>query len=487
MPETLVAPAYRTCPAYSKTFGPEVVDLAASFGLDLDGNQALCLDDMFSVRPGTAADPNLIEDATVCDRQNLKTVLLEAAATAKLALFGDDLVVWTAHEYPTSVEAFRDIKPWFTDYDHMSRLVRQVYEGKGDESIELMSGARMIFRARTKHGGRGISGDTVILDEAQKLTAANMGALVPTISARQRSQLFYGGTAGDITAHVWRRIRDRGRAGGQARLGYREWCAPQVECGQPGCLHIDTEGCALDRMDLIHLANPSLGLPGRLREEVILTERQTLPPAEFMRERMGWWEDPPQGGGIIGLDVWDALAIPSPPLPEHGMVYALEVPVDRESAAVGIAWLHDGKPHLEVARVDSGTGWVLDWLKKPRKNHAGHAGTVVVDESSPAVTFVPDLERVGITVVKVHGKERAQACGSFFDVATTGGLTHNGDPALSDALTAAVWKTSVEGARTFSRKTSGADISRLYAVTLALHALSTERPSIYEERGLVEL
>lgn len=467
----LVAPAHHWCPPYEKTFGPEVVDLAASVGLELDGNQAMCLNDMFSVRPGTADSWNVVEDATVCDRQNLKTVTLEAAALAKAVLFEDDRVVWTAHEYPTSVEAFRDLKPWFTDFAHISRTVKQVYEGKGDESIEFMDGRWLLFRARTKHGGRGISGDTVILDEAQKLAAANMGALVPTISARQRSQILYGGTAGDLTAHVWRRIRDRGRAGHDTRLAFREWCAPVVSCESAACTHVDTGGCALDRMDLIILANPALPL-GRLRKDVILTERQTLPPAEFMRERLGWWEDPPEGGGVIDLGLWHRRADPSV---QQGpaVAYSLEVGLGRTSATIGAGWLKPNQqPHLTLAKTAPGTDWIVPTFKEAARKNPDNRG-VTLDGGTEALSFKTELEQAGLKVHVTSTTDRAVLCGRFYDAVEQNTLTHDGQELVERAIAGATWRETTQGARTFARR-GGVDITPLYALVLAHYG--TQRP-----------
>lgn len=476
MLDSLVAPAHHWCPPYEKTYGPEVVELAATVGLVLDANQAACLDDMFSIRPGTAMTWNVIEDATVCDRQNLKTVTLQAAALAKLVLFEDSLVVWTAHEYPTAQEAFRDIKPWFTDYDHISRLLRgKPLEGKGDESIELRSGGRLIFRARTKHGGRGISGDTVILDEGQKLTPANMGALVPTISARQRSQLLYGGTAGDRFADVFRRIRDRGRAGGDPRLAYREWCAPRVACDRTPCTHIDEPGCALDNWDLIRAANPSLGLPGRLREEVILTERQTLPPAEFMRERMGWWEEPEDFLSAIDPEQWEALA--DPDAEPTSPTFSVSTGPDHEWTAIGVAWSRPGGTQVMVSAGDSldyrpPGAWVRERVNELR---AKWGGTVVVDTASR-----------GMVDGAVELTSAAQAIAhNAFAAAVADSLVHHGNqPALNVAVKHSKWHPTGD-TRVLDRK-SEFDITPLVAVALAASQVG-QGVSVYEERGLMSL
>jgi hypothetical protein len=63
------------------------------------------------------------------------------------------------------------------------------------------------------------------------------------------------------------------------------------------------------------------------------------------------------------------------------------------------------------------------------------------------------------------------ACGTWHDLAASGGLTHNGDPAVTAAIAAARWKDVGDGARVLTRRTG--DIHALYAVVLALHGLNS--------------
>jgi hypothetical protein len=74
--------------------------------------------------------------------------------------------------------------------------VKRIYNGNGEERIEMNGGARLLFKARTKTGGRGLTGDKVILDEAFALQPGHMGALLPTLSVRPDPQVLYGSSAG---------------------------------------------------------------------------------------------------------------------------------------------------------------------------------------------------------------------------------------------------------------------------------------------------
>src|SRR6185369_12027837 len=117
---------------------------------------------------------------------------------------------------------------------------------------------RLIFKARTKGGGRGLTGNKVILDEAFALLPTHMGALLPTLSAVEDPQVLYGSSAGKADAEVLAGIAERGRVG-EIRLGYAEWSIPRGTCKDPVCEHkkppkhltdyrdwFAVTGCALD-------------------------------------------------------------------------------------------------------------------------------------------------------------------------------------------------------------------------------------------------
>lgn len=173
---------------------------------------------------------------------------------------------------------------------------------------------------------------------------------------------------------------------------------------------------------------------------------------------------------ILDLAAWEVLA-QDVARPDE-VTYSLEVPIGRSSAVIGTAWKQGDRPHVEIAHAEDGTGWVVEWLSKATTKRPGR---VVVDGDTEAASLIPELERVGVSVVKVGSKDRGAACASFYDLATTGGLSHDGNPALSDGLASAAWKTSEQGVRTFSRRRSGGDISHLYAAVYALHGVLNAR------------
>ena len=93
-----VLPAHSWTPARTGTFGDVVVDLAAVFGLDLDGTQSLAIDQIMSV---DADDRwSALESAVIMPRQNGKSVgILMPIALYVAASKPNQLVVWSAHRY----------------------------------------------------------------------------------------------------------------------------------------------------------------------------------------------------------------------------------------------------------------------------------------------------------------------------------------------------------------------------------------------------
>lgn len=468
---TLVAPAYRWMPEYRDTLGPEVIEVAELAGFTPDPEQRLALDWTFAFGP---AGKVAVRDFGICaPRQNLKTGYLKMCALGWLYITEQRLTVWSAHEFGTAQESFRDMCQLIEDCPDLDAEVKQIHRGNGEEAIELRGDRRLRFKARTKSGGRGLTGSKIVLDEAMYLTPTHMGALVPTLRAVPDPQLILAGSAGMVSAAVWRGYRDRGRAGDDAGLGWLEWADPDPGGCRSGrdCDHgLHRIGCALDDRARWWACNTALGR--RITEDTLAADRRNMTPAEFARETLGWWEDPPAGGGVLDLDLWASLAVGTKPMSKPYL--SVEVALDRSVATIGAAWTVKDRPHLEVVEDHPGVGWVVPRVIALAGKY--NAGGVVLDSGTEAAGLADALETAGIRVTKVSAAERIAACGGFYDAASSAGVTHNGDPAISEAITSARWKDVGDGARTFSRRKSAGDIAALYAVVLALHGLNAGPP-----------
>lgn len=464
----LVAPAHLWVPAHSGSAGGEAADFAESVGMVLDAEQRLALDALLAERPdGRWA---AYENGLICSRQNMKTFAFEVIALADLFLFDARLVVWSAHEFSTTLEAFRDLKDRIDGSDTLRRRVKKITEANGEEAIELRSGARLRFKARTKSGGRGLTGDTVFFDEAFALQPSMLGSLLPTLSARPNPHAFYGSSAGRLESGVLRAIRDRGRAGDDPSLTYVEWCAPRGGCAADPCDHaITTEGCALDDRERWRLANPTMGR--RIAEEHIAAERRALPADEFARERLGWWEDPAGAGPLSDVEWADAADRASTAATVDA--FAIDVAHDLSWSAIAVAGTRaDGLAHLEVVKYARGTEWVA---AEAARLAGEHGAPLAVPVKAPAEALLPDLRAAGLEPVEVTSAELTAACGQFADFLARGAFRHLGQPELDRAAKDGVRRLSGDS-WVWSRRSSPVEISPIVAATIALSVARRHKP-----------
>jgi hypothetical protein len=340
----------------------------------------------------------------------------------------------------------------------LSRELKAVYFGAGNESIELLDGSRLVFKARTAGGGRGLTGDKVVLDEAFALRGDHMGALLPTLAARPDPQIVYGSSAGMVESRVLRGIRDRGRAGGDPRLAYLEWGDTDPGgCLADGCAHaVGTPGCALDDRDRWRRCNPAFGR--RIDEQSMAAFRQVLPPEEFAREFLGWWDEPAANTDDLSATQWaDAET-------EAGPSGELFLAVD---AAPGHKWasiVACGNGVLELIDRRKGSSWLPERMSELVERHAVSA--FAVDPAAPVAALLPDFERAGLPIHLVDGKDAVRACGALLAGIVERSVLHRGEPELLAAVGGASRRSVGDGWR-WSRKDSSLDITPLVAATYA--------------------
>lgn len=454
----LVEPAYSSSPPYVETLGPEVAGICELAGFPPDPEQQLALDGIFGLKvDGT---PSSDEAAVIAPRQNIKTGLFKQCALGWLFVTDQRLVIWSAHEFSTAQEAHRDLTELIEGSDWLRKRVKAIHRGNGDEGIELTTGQRVKFKARTRTGGRGLTGDKVVLDEAFALLPTHMGSLVPTMSARPHGQIVYGSSAGLVGSSVLRAIRDRGRVGDDPGLVYLEWCDDlpgECELGS-SCTHlVGSPACRLD--DVVRWGRANSQLHRRIQRKAIERERRSLPPEEFARERLGWWDDPDTHAAAIDEGQWLTLIDTSPTL--TAPVFGVATAPDRSWSAICAAWRRpDGAVQLLLGddyRRDA--TWVAARASELRSRYGAR---FLVDAASKGL--VDDATETTLT-------DRAKADNALADAVLSGTLRHGNEPALNTAVRAARWKSSGE-TRVLDAKGS-TDISPLRAAALALHGVTT--------------
>jgi hypothetical protein len=453
-------PRIATYPRAPVETGDDAIELARAAGLRLDEWQELVLRVALGERPdGRWA---AFEVGLCVSRQNGKGALLEARELAGAFLLGERLITHSAHQYDTSMEAFRRLEGLIEEAD-FQREVKRIIRSHGEEGIELKSGQRIRFRTRTKSGGRGFTGDLLILDEAMDLPESKLGALMPTLSARPNPQIWYTGSAVDQEVHdnglVFSRVRERGIRGGDPALAYFEWSLPyDLPDEVPDDVACDPAAWAD--------ANPALGI--RITAEYVAKEQRSLAARTFAVERLGvgdWPQPDVVEGQVIDPAVWAALTDLGSKA-EDPVVFAFDVRPDRSAAAIGVAGRRDdGQTHVEIVEHREGAGWLPKRLAELVAKHQP-AGVLCQQASAAAALLVP-LANLGVNVTAVSTGEYAEACGALFDAVDDETVRHLGSRELASAVKGAV-KRQVGDTWVWSRKSSQVDISPLVAVTLAL-------------------
>jgi phage terminase large subunit-like protein len=456
-------PRVESIPDYVSSAGQEAVDFCDSIGLNLDPWQRHVLTESLGERRD--GKWSAFEVGLLVPRQNGKGSVLEARELAGMFLFDEQLILHSAHEFKTAAEAFRRVLFHVDNNPVLSKRVKKVRTSHGEEGIELTTGARLRFVARSTGSGRGFTGDVVILDEAYNLASEGMAALLPTLSARPNPQIWYTSSAGMESSDQLRRVRERGVSGESKRLAYFEWSA-------------DAEASPDDRAAWAQ-ANPALGI--RISEEFVESERDAMDELGFARERLGVWFDP-SARAVIPDAVWRALADASQPI-AGPLVMAVDANPERTAAAIAVAGRRsDGLAQLEIVPNDkAGTSWVVPRLLELNAKHRPVAW--VLDPASAAGAWLPALQGAGIEPLLVSGRELAQACGAFYeDAVENRSFRHRDDPRLNDAL-AGARRRRLGDAWAWDRRDSTVDISPLVAATLARHGLDRHRPkrSAYDD------
>lgn len=454
-------PAYKWVPPYKQTFGNLAAEVGEQLGMVMDDEQRMILDAIFAENePGR---PACFSVAAVAPRQNLKTATLEIAALTDVFVLGEPLHAWTAHLFDTAVKTFNHMCQLIESNDDFLRRCRKPKASHGFEAIELLTGEKIEFHARSKGKGRGIAGDKITWDEALFLQPSETGALLPILATRKGAQVRYGSSAGFVTSDVLRRIRDRGRAGGHPRSAYFEWCSQLAECEDPSCNHEHgVIGCVADRLDLLEQANPAYGR--RITAERMQDFREEMPPAEFIREFLGWWDEPGTADAAFGPGKWEACAGDAPqgvPLGAFGIAASM----DMLHGAITGAALEGDVVHLKPLQHGPGTAWIIERAKEIQDQHQVPA---VIDKRGPAAPLIPHLERAGVKLVILDTAEVMDACASLLDRVREGKIQHAGYPELESAVQGAV-RRLVGDRWAWGRKLSTSDISTLEAATLAAH------------------
>ena len=342
----------------------------------------------------------------------------------------------------------------------------------GREKVKFANGAEIfIIAAQKKSAGHGDTLPEAHLDEYFAQVDGRLEqAVAPTMITVPGAQRWVMSAAGEASSvPLWEKVvagRARVEAGIESRTCYIEYSAPPDA----------------DRTDPAAIAayHPAVGYT--MTVEDILAEQTSMDsrgPEEWNRAYFGWWPSAAAKPWVIPQGPWHDTALPGDEAEWSGEpVWSVDVSPDREWASIGMAAAHPGKRcWLEVPAHDAHGTWVVPLLKALAEELGGRL--VGVDGSSPAAALIPDLEAAGFEVVRLGRQEVVDGCGGLYDDVLGEAIWHDADPELDDALAAAAKRNSGD-AWLFVRGRSSADISALYALTIARAAYVKRWPGDYD-------
>lgn len=444
-------PRLRISPGGREELADTAIELSGLYGLELDPWQQYVLRRGMRVEP----DSDMWTASRVglsVPRQNGKSALLVARELAALLLVPEErLIIHSAHLVGTALEGFRNIKGLFENYDDLGKRVKRIREANGEQGIEMMDGARLLFRARARGNVRGMSPQLLILDEAQILPDEAWSSMLPSVSAQVNSQIWLTGTPPGPTdpGEVFSRMRKSAISGDDKRVAWLEWS-------------VDGDIAVEDRR-LWAKANPAMGI--RINEDTVEDELHSMDEATFARERLGMFASDKQLAVIPG-DVWAARAVDEvPDVPISAIGIDMAPDAARVSVAVGLKT--DDGVHVELADITAAsdsTDALVEWIVARAKRRV----PILIDAMSPARLLIPILKARKCKVIVMSGGEVIESTAGFFNSAKEGTLTHFGQEQVTESLAGARRKPIGDaGGWKWDRKSMNVDLTPIMAVTNA--------------------
>lgn len=428
----------------------DAAELARLAGLPLDPWQ----DEIITESSRSTSDTwAAFEVVAMVPRQNGKSYLVPARALAGALLYGEKLILYSAHEYRTAQETWRLMRD-VCETDAIAKHVKRVRVTAGGEQIEFHNGARFKMIARTRTSGRGFSPDCLIMDEAFAVSADVMAALLPSVAARPNPQVWYLSSAGTYESEVLMSLRRRGHSGASPRLAYWEWCADETDDYRDPRVHAAT--------------NPAYGR--RLMPDAVLRELDSLSRRTFARERLGVWSES-TADTVLDEDTVNALTVdvPAPPTDGRPIGWGCDAAWDRTSAAIAAAFHgDDGRPVLVLVDARPGAGWLPERLGDLAARYT--VDGVAFDARGGLVDLMDQAERLhDVAQLPLKFGAYPSACAALAQRVTDGGIHFGRSPLLlADAIHATA--AALPAGWVWDRKVATPP-THLIAATAALWAL----------------
>lgn len=472
-------------------------------------------------------------------RQNGKSLVMQVLALWRMFMDEARLTIGTAQNLDVAEEQWQAAVEMAQEIPELNEEIAAIKRAAGKFALRLRTGERYKVATANRKGGRGLSGDLVLMDELREHTNwESWSAVSKTTLARPYAQLWAASNAGDIASIVLMFLRKQAHAALGNPDGLDDVEAIEIPeeflMGDPDG---DEEFTAADALSSLAIfewsaapgrskwdrvgwqeANPSMnhdmGDPTKKLTERAIAAAVATEPERVVRTEVlcQWLETSVLGPFPEGQ--WEKAHDPQSRRAEGQRVtYCVDVSHDRSTAHIGIfSRREDGKGHIEVIASRSGTGWVVPWFSD-RASKDNPMEVAVQSVGAPASSLIITLEQVeGLTVYPWGGGELGKGFGTFYDLLRGFNpdesddpdspasdpealqdplLMHRNQPNLNIAAAQAVTKPAGDGIL-LDRAKSPVDIAPLVACIGAAWAYFAHIPAVkkrskYEDEDPISL
>lgn len=446
-------------------------------------------------------------------RQNGKSTLLQVWALWRMYVDRAPLVIGTAQNLDLAEEQWSAAVAMAEENEALAAEIVDVKRTNGKYALKIedpesvaTSTQRYKVAAATRKGGRGMSGDLIIMDELREHSNwDSWGAVTKTTMARPRPQVVCASNAGDASSVVLRHLRKQCLAAIEegnpdVSTGLFEWSAmywAEASSTEPAqWKNLKTgnrKGWAMANPSLNH-GDPTDPEKASITTEALEAAYSTDPDPVFRTECLCQWVNSTKGGAFED-GLWESL-LDSNAAGVGRYAFGLDLSWDRNGSISAASRTEDGKVLGEVITSREGTDWIVEWFLAPpgdnsfprRIDDPDLVGVAVQAAGAPVSSLIEDLRAAGVPVIDWGGGDLGKGTGTFYDTVRGKQLVHRGQPILDVAVSMAATRP-VADYWLWDRKKSLVDIAPLVALTAACWALDRpveeERETAYSDPALM--
>lgn len=467
-------------------------------------------------------NPRLYRHRTVIvehARQNGKTLLMVVLALWHIYCKDSRTVIATAQDLSRAEASWFEAVEWAQSDEELAAMIDKITLAHPkvlrvmhppDETHPKMFPSEYRVAAAHRRGGRGFSGDLILLDELREHQSwDSWAAVTKTTMARPRSQVWAFSNAGDALSIVLRYQR----ALAHQRLGWPDGDADKEVLGEVDpevSTLLETSGdmgagwfewsvppnSARSDMTALAMANGSLNhtdvVEDCITERALLHALATDPPVVFDTECRCVWVTLCDGGPFpegSWAATADDPANPAQPRPDTDSVVCVEISNARQQTTITrAAFINDTDVLVGVWADRAGTEWVLPYLLEQRDAYT--SVVVRAGSGSPNLALLDVLIEAELPVVEWKGADIGSGYGLMFDRLRDSQITHLTHPGLDMAATSAVVKPLPAGGWIVDPIKSPSDTAPLYAAVGAVWGLThlpDDNISIYAKEDVLVL